>query len=184
MLATYIDWSPFFWTWQLHGVYPTIFNKPEEGKEAKKLFADGQKMLEDIIVNRRCTARGVAGFGRRIVRARMLNCTRMNRGRTSWPFHFLRQQRQKKEGQLCRSLADNIAPQASGRVDYFGGFVVTVEREIEDFAATFRDAGDDYNAIPCRPSAIAGGGQCRVHAQNLARSKRYEVKKDLQLKPN
>ena len=130
----------------MHGIYPTIFNKPEEGKEAKKLFADGQKMLEDIIVNRRCTARGVAGFwpanstGEDVeVYADELRADHLA------TFHFLRQQRQKKEGQLCRSLADNIAPRASGRADYIGGFVVTVGQEVEDFAATFRDAGDDYN---------------------------------------
>ena len=148
VLATYIDWSPFFWTWQLHGVYPTIFNKPEEGKEAKKLFADGQKMLEDIIVNQRCTARGVAGFWPANSTGEDVEVyADESRADILATFHFLRQQRQKKEGQLCRSLADNIAPQASGRVDYFGGFVVTVGQEIEDFAATFRDAGDDYNAI-------------------------------------
>jgi len=132
----------------LHGVYPTIFNKPDEGKEAKKLFADGQKMLEDIIANRRFTARAAAGFwpansvGEDV--EVYADDTRSERLAT---FHFLRQQRQKKEGQLCRSLADNIAPKTSGRVDYFGGFVVTVGQEVEDYAATFRDAGDDYTAI-------------------------------------
>jgi len=148
VLATYIDWSPFFWAWQLHGVYPTIFNKPEEGKEAKKLFADGQKMLEDIIANQRFTARAVAGFWpANSVGDDVEVYADDTRTEQLVAFHFLRQQRLKREGQLCRSLADNIAPKASGRMDYFGGFVVTVGQEVEDYAATFRDAGDDYSAI-------------------------------------
>ena len=122
VLATYIDWSPFFWTWQLHGVYPTIFNKPEEGKEAKKLFADGQKLLEDIIVNQRCTARAVAGFWQaNSVGDDVELYADGSRKEQLATFHFLRQQRQKKEGQVCKSLADYIAPKVTGRIDYFGG---------------------------------------------------------------
>ncbi len=148
LLATYIDWSPFFWAWQLHGVYPTIFNKPQEGKEAKKLFADGQKLLEDIIVNRRCTARAVAGFWQaNSVGDDVELYADDSRKEQLATFHFLRQQRQKKEGQVCKSLADYIAPRVSGRIDYFGGFVVTMGQEIEDYAATFRESGDDYSAI-------------------------------------
>jgi len=148
VLATYFDWSPFFWAWQLHGVYPTIFNKPEEGKEAKKLFADGQRMLKDIIENKRFTARAVTGFWpANSVGEDVEIYTDETRAKHITTFHFLRQQRQKKEGQLCRSLSDYVAPRISDRIDYFGGFAVTVGHEVDSYASTFRDAGDDYSAI-------------------------------------
>ena len=148
VLATYIDWSPFFWAWQLHGVYPTIFSKPEVGKEAKKLFTDGKKMLEDIISNKRLTARAVAGFWpANSVGEDVEVYTDETRAEQIATFHFLRQQRQKKEGQICRSLSDYVAPRTSGRIDYFGGFAVTVGHEVDSYASTFRDAGDDYSAI-------------------------------------
>ena len=148
VLATYIDWSPYFWAWQLHGVYPTIFNKPEVGTEAKKLFADGKKMLEDIIANKRFTSRAVAGFWpANSVGDDVEIYGDESRVEQIATFHFLRQQRQKKEGQICRSLSDNVAPKDSGRIDSFGGFAVTMGQEVEDYAATFRDAGDDYTAI-------------------------------------
>ena len=148
ILATYIDWSPYFWAWQLHGVYPTIFNKPEIGTEAKKLFADGKKMLEDIIANNRFTSRAVAGFWpANSVGDDVEIYGDESRVEQITTFHFLRQQRQKKEGQICRCLSDNVAPKDSGRIDCFGGFAVTMGQEVEDYAATFRDAGDDYSAI-------------------------------------
>ena len=148
VLATYLDWSPFFWAWQLHGVYPTIFNKPEEGEEAKKLFSDGQRMLEDIIVNKRFIARAVAGFwSANSVGEDVEVYTDETRAEQIATFHFLRQQRQKKEGQICRSLSDYVAPRSSGRIDYFGGFAVTVGHEVDSYASTFRDVGDDYSAI-------------------------------------
>jgi 5-methyltetrahydrofolate--homocysteine methyltransferase len=148
VLASYIDWSPFFWTWQLHGVYPTIFNKPEEGKEARKLFDDGQRMLEDIITHKRLRPRAVAGFWpANSIGEDVEVYSDENRAETIARFHFLRQQRRKREGQVCRSLADNVAPRDSGRIDYLGGFVVTAGNEVDEFAATFRNEGDDYSAI-------------------------------------
>ena len=106
-------------------------------------------------------------------------------GRTSWPHFIFCASNDKKKGQLCRSLADNIAPQASGRVDYFGGFVVTVGQEIEDFAATFRDAGDDYNAIIVQ---AIGDRLAEASAEYMHKILRDQSgigrRKDLRLKPN
>ncbi len=148
MLASYIDWSPFFWAWQMHGIYPTIFNKPEEGKEAKKIFADGQELLEDIIINKRFRSRAVAGYWpANTVGEAVEVYDDEKRSNTIARFHFLRQQRLKREGQVCRSLSDNIAPKNSDRIDYFGGFALTLGREVDDYASTFRDSGDDYTAI-------------------------------------
>ena len=132
----------------MHGVYPTIFSKPEVGKEAKKLFADGKKMLEDIITNKRFTARAVAGFWpANSVGEDVEVYADEARSNALARFHFQRQQRLKREGQVCRSLADNVAPRDSGRIDFFGGFALTMGDEVDEFAATFRDAGDDYSAI-------------------------------------
>ena len=148
VLASYIDWSPFFWTWQLHGVYPTIFNKPEEGREARKLFDDGQQILEDLIAHKRLRPRAVAGFWPANSMGEDVEVySDESRSDTIARFHFLRQQRRKRESQVCRSLADNVAPRAGGRIDYFGGFVVTAGSEVDELAATFRKEGDDYSAI-------------------------------------
>jgi len=148
LLATYIDWSPFFWAWQLHGIYPTIFNKPKQGKEARKLFDDGRAILDDIIKNKRLRPRAVAGFWpANSIGEDVEVYVDENRTRTISQFHFLRQQRHKREGQICRSLADYVAPKDCGRIDYIGGFVVSSGDEVDALAATFRDDGDDYSAI-------------------------------------
>jgi 5-methyltetrahydrofolate--homocysteine methyltransferase len=148
VLASYIDWSPFFWAWQLHGVYPIIFTKPEEGREARKIFDDGQRMLEDIIAHKRLRLRAVAGFWpANSIGEDVELYSDGNRVDTIARFHFLRQQRQKREDQVCLSLADNVAPRDSGRIDYFGGFVVTAGSEVDELAAAFRKEGDDYSAI-------------------------------------
>ncbi|MDG2214685.1 MAG: methionine synthase, partial [Verrucomicrobiota bacterium] len=148
VLASYIDWSPFFWAWQLHGIYPNIFNKPEEGKEARKLFDDGQRMLEDIIAHNRLRPRAVAGFWpANSIGEDVEAYSDEDRTETIARFHFLRQQRQKREGQVCWSLSDNVAPRDSGRIDYLGGFVVTAGSEVDVLAENFRKEGDDYSAI-------------------------------------
>ena len=148
VLASYIDWSPFFWAWQLHGMYPTIFNKPEEGKEARKLFEDGQRMLKEIIVDKRLRPRAVAGFWpANSIGEDVEVYSDEDRSDTIARFHFLRQQRQKREGQVCWSLSDNVAPRDSGRIDYLGGFVVTAGSEVDVLAENFRKVGDDYSAI-------------------------------------
>ena len=105
-------------------------------------------MLEDIITNKRFSARAVAGFWpANSVGEDVEVYTDETRAEQIAPFHFLRQQRQKKEGQLCRSLSDYVAPRPSDRIDYFGGFAVTVGHDVDSYASTFRDTGDDYSAI-------------------------------------
>ena len=148
ILATYVDWSPFFWAWQLHGIYPTIFSKPDEGKEARKLFDDGQRLLEDIVVHQRFRARAVGGFWpAHSVGDDVEVFADEARTKPLATFHFLRQQRQKKAGQVCRCLSDYVVPKGCSRLDFFGGFVVTMGHEVESYATTFREQGDDYSAI-------------------------------------
>ena len=147
-IAEYIDWTPFFITWELHGKYPRILEDDVVGEEAKKVFADGQAMLKRIIDEQLLTARGIFGFWPAasdgdsvIVYADESRTNELTR------FHMLRQQWQRKGFDNFRSLADYIAPVESGREDYVGGFAVTTGHGCDELAAAYRKDLDDYNAI-------------------------------------
>jgi 5-methyltetrahydrofolate--homocysteine methyltransferase len=149
----YIDWSPFFWTWELKGVYPKILSSEKWGKQATELFNEAQKMLKDIIANRRFRARAIVGFWpANSIGDDIEVYTDTSRKNLLQTVHFLRQQKEKVEGQdkskvnyLC--LSDYIAPKMTGRTDYIGGFVVSAGYEVEQFAKTFSDKNDDYSSI-------------------------------------
>ena len=147
-IASYIDWTPFFMTWELHGKYPKILEDEVVGSEAKKLFVDAQAMLKRIIDENLLTARGVYGFwpansdGESVILyADDSRTTELKR------FHMLRQQWQRQGIKHFRSLADYIAPVGSGREDYIGGFAVTTGFGCDELAAGYRAEHDDYNAI-------------------------------------
>ena len=142
-IAKYIDWSPFFWTWELKGVYPNILSHKTYGEEAKKLFADAEKFLDRIIKEKIFKPKAAMG---------MFKCKRAgedveifdDNGNTIETLNFLRQQKAKtKENPVYHSLADFISPQE----DYIGTFVVTIGNEVEKFASTFEKINDDYTAI-------------------------------------
>ncbi len=147
-IVEYIDWSPFFASWELHGKYPKILDDKVVGEEAKKLFADAQKQLQEIVDGKLLSARGTFGFwpansdGDSIVlyadESRTTELTR---------FHMLRQQWQRKGIEHFRSLADYVAPIDSGKQDYIGGFAVTTGHGCDELAQKYRDQLDDYNAI-------------------------------------
>jgi len=147
-IADYIDWRPFFSTWELHGRFPDLLTDPVVGEEATKLYRDAQTMLADIIAKNRYTARAVLAFwpANRIGDSVEIY-TDESRAQVRHTFHFLRQQLEKPADQHNHCLADYIAPRDSGRVDYLGGFAVTAGPEVEESAARFKTAGDDYNAI-------------------------------------
>ena len=146
-LARYIDWTPFFATWELAGHYPQILEDDVVGEAARGLFKDAQAMLAKIIDENWFQARGVVGFwpanadgddvvvwtdeSRTIERARL---------------HTLRQQMAKAEGRHNTALADFIAPIGAG-ADYIGGFAVTAGHGEMEVAARFKAAADDYSAI-------------------------------------
>jgi 5-methyltetrahydrofolate--homocysteine methyltransferase len=147
-IVPYIDWSPFFMAWELSGKYPMILTDRKVGKEASKLFADAQKLLEQIVEQRLLTAHAVYGFypanaeGDDIV-----VFTDESRSKELLRFHTLRQQWE-REGTTCfRSLADYVAPFASRRADYLGGFAVTTGIGTEELVQRFEADHDDYNAI-------------------------------------
>ena len=146
-VAALFDWSPFFHTWELTGTYPAIFDHPRHGEEARKLFADARDLLEDILANDRVHLRAAWGFWPARSEGDDVTILDPVTGEESHRFHFLRQQRLREDNPVCRSLADFIAPAASGIGDYLGAFVATAGPEIEAYAVRLRDDGDDYRSI-------------------------------------
>ncbi|HET7086518.1 MAG TPA: methionine synthase [Rhizomicrobium sp.] len=145
-LANYIDWTPFFQTWELAGPFPAILEDEKVGKAARDLYADAQKMLKKIIGEKWLTARAVIGFWP----ANSSDDDILVFGDKARKFpvetlHTLRQQMAREQGRPNLALADFIAPK--GTDDYIGGFVVTAGIGEEKHLQAFRDAKDDYSAI-------------------------------------
>jgi 5-methyltetrahydrofolate--homocysteine methyltransferase len=143
------DWSPFFHAWELRGVFPKIFDHEVHGQEARKLHADAQRILEDLVENERIHCRATWGVWPAHSTGEDIELfadeAKTDRLAT---FHFLRQQKEKvKEGTPFQSLADFVAPADCSRHDHLGAFAVTAGNEIEEYAKSFRDEGDDYTAI-------------------------------------
>ncbi|WP_421925255.1 methionine synthase [Neoaquamicrobium sediminum] len=147
-LARYIDWTPFFQTWELKGRYPKILEDEKQGAAARQLFADAQAMLEKIIAEKWFAPRAVIGFWPAgAVGDDIKLFTDEGRAQELATFFTLRQQLAKREGKANVALSDFIAPVDSGKVDYLGGFVVTAGIEEVAIAERFERANDDYNSI-------------------------------------
>ncbi|MDQ8201593.1 methionine synthase [Pelagicoccus sp. SDUM812003] len=147
-VSSYIDWSPFFWTWELKGVYPAILSSEKYGQQATELFDDAQALLKRIIAEERFRLRGVTAFWPAQAEGDDVVLYADEQGAEEMArLHFLRQQKSKVNDETYYSLADFVAPRSSGRMDYVGGFAVTAGHEVEDFARTFKTVGDDYSAI-------------------------------------
>lgn len=146
-IVPFIDWSPLFWAWELKGVYPKIFEHKDYGIQARELYEDAQKLMNEIIVNRRFGARAVLTFWpANSVGDDIEVYMDESRKEVLGTFHFLRQQKEKERDGIYYCLADFVAPKNSGK-DYIGGFAVTAGKEVEDFANTFKAKNDDYSAI-------------------------------------
>jgi 5-methyltetrahydrofolate--homocysteine methyltransferase len=147
-LANFIDWTPFFRTWELAGTYPQILEDGVVGETAKGLFADAQAMLQRIIGEKWLTAKAVIGFwpAGREGDDICLYADDQRRDITS-TIHCLRQQVAKREGRSNDCLADFVAPAAGGVADYMGGFAVTAGHGIETKLAEFEAEHDDYSGI-------------------------------------
>ncbi|MEX1212237.1 MAG: methionine synthase [Balneolaceae bacterium] len=147
-LKPYIDWSPFFISWEMKGKYPAILEDEKAGEEARKLFRDANELLDRIIEEKLFIAHGVAGLfpanqeGDDII-------VWEDEGRTAEKarLHSLRQQTKKRRGEPNKALSDYLAPVDSGRTDYIGGFAVTAGHGVMELARTFKEDHDDYNAI-------------------------------------
>lgn len=146
-LVEYIDWTPFFQTWELAGRYPNILTDEVVGETATKLFADAQEMLNKIISEKWLTANAIIG----IWKANTVNHDDIEiyneQGEVINKFHHLRQQTQKAKNLPNFSLADFIAPKETGLTDYLGGFAVTTGLGIDDRVKEFEANHDDYNSI-------------------------------------
>ena len=147
-IRKYIDWTPFFQSWQLSGRYPQILKDPVVGEEATKLWNDAQKMLDQIIAEKWITANAVLGlFPANSDMDDIIIYADESRKEILMRVHHLRQQVAKASGQYNYSLSDFIAPVESGKPDYVGAFAVTTGINIEDKVREFEAAHDDYHAI-------------------------------------
>jgi 5-methyltetrahydrofolate--homocysteine methyltransferase len=147
-LREYIDWTPFFHTWELKGVYPRILDDQRQGAQARQLFAEANALLDTIVKEKLLTARGVYGFfPASAVGDDVELYTNETRGAVLETFHFLRQQAQKDEREPCRSLADFIAPRDAGMRDFMAAFAVTSGIGLKKLCDRFRSELDDFNAI-------------------------------------
>ncbi|MEI6746168.1 MAG: vitamin B12 dependent-methionine synthase activation domain-containing protein, partial [Methylococcaceae bacterium] len=147
-LAEYIDWSPFFQTWELAGGYPKILNDAVVGEEARKLFADAKEMLEKLITENWLENRAVIGFfPANSVDDDIQLFTDESRSEVLETLHHLRQQNVKAPGRPNYCLSDFVAPLESGVMDYIGAFAVTTGIGIESKLEEFEKNHDDYSAI-------------------------------------
>lgn len=146
-LKDYIDWTPFFQTWDLHGKFSAILEDDIVGQNAKELYSDALEMLNKIEKENIAQPKGVFG----LFKANTINDDTIElfdeEGNKIDAFHTLRQQSKKSKGSPNLSIADFIAPKDTGIEDYIGAFAVTAGTEIEDFAKSYQDNLDDYNSI-------------------------------------
>ncbi|MBA4277585.1 methionine synthase [Flavobacterium sp.] len=147
VLVPYIDWTPFFRTWELFGKYPAILTDEVVGEQASSVFEDAQAMLEVILKEKKLQAKGIYGiFPANQVNDDDIELTDEN-GKPLQTFLTLRQQAQKSKGKPNIALADFIAPKDNGVVDYMGAFCVTTGFGVDEWAAEFEKDLDDYNSI-------------------------------------
>lgn len=146
-LVDFIDWTPFFRSWDLHGKYPDILEDDVVGKQATELFQDAQYLLKKILDDKLLTGKAVFG----LFPANQVNeddiALRPRSGSKKMAFRTLRQQLKKRAGVPNMALADFIAPKESGIQDYIGCFCVSTGFGTEELAAEFEENLDDYNAI-------------------------------------
>lgn len=148
ILRNYIDWTPFFITWELKGKYPDIFNNENYGTEAKKIYDDANKLLDIVIANKLLTAKGVIGlFPANSVEDDIEIYGDIDRDLVLAVLHTLRQQNKKAAGQPNIALADFVIPKSLNKIDYIGMFAVTAGLNIENTINKFEQEHDDYNSI-------------------------------------
>ena len=173
-LRDYIDWTPFFLTWSLAGKYPRILNDEVVGEEAKSLFADANQMLDDLIANKKLSAKGRVGIfpaNSQDEDVLVYDPQSTDTQKVIGVAHHLRQQTHKPKGpNYC--LSDFVMPLTQNRQDYMGAFAVTAGIGEDEIAKAFEDDGDDYNSIMSK--AIAD----RL-AEAFAEYLHQQVRKDL-----
>ena len=147
-LREFIDWTPFFHTWELKGVYPRILDDSKYGEQARKIFEEANTLLDRIIAEDLLTARAVYGlFPANAIGDDAELYTDCSRKTVLTQLHFLRQQSDREGREPCRSLADFVAPKETGLPDHIGAFAVTTGIGLDALRDSFRAKHDDYNAI-------------------------------------
>jgi 5-methyltetrahydrofolate--homocysteine methyltransferase len=147
-IAKYIDWTPFFLTWELKGKYPSIFENKEYGNEAKKIFDDANTLLEKIIKEKLISANGIIGlFPANSVGDDIEIYSDDSRSGILATMHTIRQQSLKSAGEPNLALSDFIIPKAEGKLDYIGLFAVTTGIGVDQLVEHFEANHDDYNSI-------------------------------------
>ncbi len=144
-LVPYIDWSPFFRSWDLHGKFPDILTDEVVGEQATSLYEDAQKMLKEIVAKQSLKAKAIFG----LFEANSVNDDDISvkkKGQEVARFRTLRQQLKKREGKASFALADYIAPEESKKTDYIGGFCTSIFGA-DELANSYKEQQDDYNAI-------------------------------------
>lgn len=170
-LVSFIDWTPFFQTWELHGKYPAIFEDEKVGAQAKSLFDDAQKLLDRIVSEELFDARAVVGlFPARSVHDDDIELLDPESGQPIATVHFLRQQMGKPPGRPNMCLADFVAPAEGGIEDYFGAFAVTAGHGVNELCDAFEKDHDDYNAIMAKALADRLAEAFAEYAHSLVRA--------------
>jgi 5-methyltetrahydrofolate--homocysteine methyltransferase len=167
-LAEYIDWTPFFQTWELTGRFPAILDDAKVGEVARSLYDDARKMLDLIVRENWFKAQATIGFWPAHADGDDISVyADDSRNEKIATFHTLRQQLEKREGRFNSALSDFIAPASSGVPDYIGAFVVTAGIGEDVVADRFKNANDDYSSILCKALAdrLAEAFAERMHAR-------------------
>lgn len=146
-LIPFIDWSPFFRSWDLHGKYPNIFDDEVVGEQAKELFADGQKILKKIVDEKLLVAKAIFGIFKANSNETDDILIYDENDQEKVKFLTLRQQVQKSKGKDYIALSDFIAPKSSGKTDYMGAFCVCTGFGTDELSDQYEKDNDDYNAI-------------------------------------
>ena len=180
-LAEYIDWTPFFISWDLAGKYPRILEDKVVGEAARNLFADAQKMLKQLIDEKRIGAKALVGFWP----ANQIDDDDIalfdQQGQPLATLHHLRQQSLLPDNKPNQSLADFVAPQDSGLTDYVGGFICTAGIGAEELAKDYEAKGDDYNAIMVKALADRLAEACAEWLHREVRKNLWAYASDEQL---
>ncbi|MCF7540480.1 methionine synthase [Pseudomonas petrae] len=181
VLVDYIDWTPFFISWDLAGKYPRILTDEVVGEAATSLFKDAQELLRKLIDEKLIRSRAVFGFWP----ANQVDHDDIqlldDHGAPLAKLHHLRQQIIKTDGKPNFSLADFVAPQGSGVTDYVGGFITTAGIGAEEVSKAYQDKGDDYNAIMVKALADRLAEACAEWLHQQVRKEYWGYARDEQL---
>ncbi len=183
-LVPYIDWSPFFNSWGLHGKYPDIFNYELTGKQANELFDDGQKMLNKILKEKSLTAKAIFGLFPANSVGDDIEVYNSDKSKTLTKFLTLRQQLKKKEGEPNIALSDFIAPKESKIQDYIGCFCVSTGFGSDELAKEYEDKIDDYSSIMVKALADRLAEAYAEYLHKLVRTKKWGYSQNEKLDNN